>query len=211
VAGHVLHRNVLHLKQADPQHLYPADLRQRKQAARPAPVGSPTSQREEEEAPQANRQLLLELLLVKLLQLLASLLPGYRSDRLLPCHRPLFRTLASSSSSQASRAGRQLLRPDQLSHSKTRLPPLSLLPPLRWSTSTSCWEFSRARAAAVANASLLPAQVEASQLKQPCPSETPRDSPCFRPKTSKQGSTSPNPVLQSCLFFIPILKLVMPI
>merc|ERR1712007_360981 len=80
-------------------------------------------QRGEEEAHHANRQHLV-LPLVKLLLLLASSpLPGYRSDRLLPCHRPLSRTLASSSSRPTprptSRPDRRPLRPDQLSHSKT--------------------------------------------------------------------------------------------
>merc|ERR1712106_36959 len=56
-AGHDQHLNLVDLELVDPQHRCPANLRQHKQDAppAPAPLGSPTFQREEVEAHHANR------------------------------------------------------------------------------------------------------------------------------------------------------------
>ena len=170
-----------------------------------APTGSPTSQLVEEvEAYQANQPL------PDLLH--ASLLPGYRSDQPPPCHRPLSRTLHSSSSreptpsSPASSPDRPRLLQDRLSPSRTHLPPLSPPLPSRLLTSTSCWGFSRARVAAPANG--FPQQVAASPLKQPCPKETLRDSLSSSLRTSQQefirfGYTDPILTLALVIYFVP--------
>ena len=197
----VQHRKLVVLHQ-----LCLADPRQHRQDVPQAPTGSPTSQLVEEvEAYQANQPL------PDLLH--ASLLPGYRSDQPPPCHRPLSRTLPSSSSSReatpsspASSPDRPRLLQDRLSPSRTHLPPLSPPPPSRSLTSTSCWGFSRARVAALANGS--PHQVAASPLKQPCPKETLRDSLSSSLRTSQQefirfGYTDPILTLALVIYFVP--------
>ena len=197
----VQHRKLVVLHQ-----LCLADHRQHRQDVPQAPTGSPTSQLVEEvEAYQANQPL------PDLLH--ASLLPGYRSDQPPPCHRPLSRTLPTSSSSReatpsspASSPDRPRLLQDRLSPSRTHLPPLSPPPPSRSLTSTSCWGFSRARVAALANGS--PHQVAASPLKQPCPKETLRDSLSSSLRTSQQefirfGYTDPILTLALVIYFMP--------
>ena len=198
----VQHRKLVVLHQ-----LCLADHRQHRQDVPQAPTGSPTSQLVEEvEAYQANQPL------PDLLH--ASLLPGYRSDQPPPCHRPLSRTLPTSSSSSreatpsspASSPDRPRLLQDRLSPSRTHLPPLSPPPPSRSLTSTSCWGFSRARVAALANGS--PHQVAASPLKQPCPKETLRDSLSSSLRTSQQefirfGYTDPILTLALVIYFMP--------
>ena len=196
----VQHRKLVVLHQ-----LCQADHRQHRQDVPQAPTGSPTSQLVEEvEAYQANQPL------PDLLH--ASLLPGYRSDQPPPCHRPLSRTLPSSSSreptpsSPASSPDRPRLLQDRLSPSRTHLPPLSPPPPSRSLTSTSCWGFSRARVAAPANG--FPQQVAASPLKQPYPKETLRDSLSSSLRTSQQefirfGYTDPILTLALVIYFVP--------